>query len=162
MSDSIYFNTSDLDDMDDIELIMQAIKHDQSLQQNEAESPRRTRLMNFSVIMKCTSTIRQLAYGTSPYALDEYLQMGEHCARNEQFGKGDKKYPTIMLEAVASYDLLIWQAFSEVPGVNNDLTVLNSSLLFDDLLYDNALVVSFEVNGVTFEKLYYLDDGIYL
>ncbi|GKF48448.1 hypothetical protein Tco_0141699, partial [Tanacetum coccineum] len=43
MSDSAYFNTSDLNDMDDIELIMQAIKHDQSLQQNEAESSRRTR-----------------------------------------------------------------------------------------------------------------------
>ncbi|GJW89158.1 hypothetical protein Tco_0164498 [Tanacetum coccineum] len=41
MSDSSYSNTSDLDDMDDIELIMQAIKHDQSLQQNEAESSRR-------------------------------------------------------------------------------------------------------------------------
>nr|GEZ25638.1 hypothetical protein [Tanacetum cinerariifolium] len=28
-----------------------------------------------SVIMKCTSAIRQLAYGTPPDALDEYLQM---------------------------------------------------------------------------------------
>ncbi|GKA37902.1 hypothetical protein Tco_0724467 [Tanacetum coccineum] len=44
--------------------------------------PDATGLMGFSVIMKCTSAIRQLAYGTSPDALDEYLQMGEHCARN--------------------------------------------------------------------------------
>ncbi|GJX44061.1 hypothetical protein Tco_0260737 [Tanacetum coccineum] len=36
------FNTSNLDDMDDIELIMQAIKQDQSLQQNEAKSSRCT------------------------------------------------------------------------------------------------------------------------
>ncbi|GJR06561.1 reverse transcriptase domain-containing protein [Tanacetum coccineum] len=44
--------------------------------------PDATGLMGFSVIMKCTSPIRQLAYGTSPNALDEYLQIGEHCARN--------------------------------------------------------------------------------
>ncbi|GJW97864.1 ALP1-like protein isoform X1 [Tanacetum coccineum] len=44
---------------------------------------------------------------------------------------------------------------------NNDLTVLNHSSLFDDLLDDIAPVVSFEVNGVTFEKGYYLADGIY-
>ncbi|GJV51291.1 hypothetical protein Tco_1447032 [Tanacetum coccineum] len=41
-----------------------------------------TGLMGFSVIMKCTSAVRQLAYGTSPDALDEYLQMEEHCARD--------------------------------------------------------------------------------
>ncbi|GKB99564.1 ALP1-like protein [Tanacetum coccineum] len=44
--------------------------------------PDATGLMGFSVIMKCTSAIRQLAYGTSPDALDEYLQMGEHCAHD--------------------------------------------------------------------------------
>ncbi|GJU14911.1 hypothetical protein Tco_1142877 [Tanacetum coccineum] len=31
-----------------------------------------TGLKSFSVIMKCTSAIRQLAYGTTPDALDEY------------------------------------------------------------------------------------------
>ncbi|GKA94095.1 ALP1-like protein [Tanacetum coccineum] len=51
-----------------------------------------------------------------------------------QFGRGDKKYPTILLEAVASYDLWIWHAFFGVAGANNDLTVLNNSPLFDDLL----------------------------
>ncbi|GKB68926.1 putative nuclease HARBI1 [Tanacetum coccineum] len=230
MSDSSsYYNTFDLDDMDDIELIMQAIKQDQPLQQNEAESSRRTRkainserdlaearlvadyfgeylkytdyyfrrryrmkcslfleivqcietyieivhplpghfkffvvrpdamgLMSFGVIIKCTFAIRQLAYGTSPDALDEYLQMGEHYAHD-----CDKIYPTIMLEAVASYDLWIWHAFFGVADVNNDLTALNHSPLFDNLLDDIALVVLYEVNGVTFEKRYYLADGIY-
>ncbi|GJY04474.1 ALP1-like protein isoform X1 [Tanacetum coccineum] len=61
-----------------------------------------------------------------------------------QFARGDKKYPTIMLEAVASYDLWIWHAFFGVSGANNDLTVLNNSLLFDDLLDDIALVAPFE------------------
>ena len=35
--------------------------------------------MGFSVIMKYTFVIRQLAYDTSP---DEYLQIGEHYARD--------------------------------------------------------------------------------
>ncbi|GJU07787.1 ALP1-like protein isoform X1 [Tanacetum coccineum] len=48
-----------------------------------------------------------------------------------------------------------------VAGANNDLIVLNHSPLFDDLLDDIAPVVPFEVNGVMFEKGYYLADGIY-
>ncbi|GJZ97623.1 ALP1-like protein [Tanacetum coccineum] len=39
--------------------------------------------------------------------------------------------------------------------------VLNHSLLFDDLLDDIAPVVPYDVNGVTFEKGYYVADGIY-
>ncbi|GKE28134.1 ribonuclease H-like domain-containing protein [Tanacetum coccineum] len=48
-----------------------------------------------------------------------------------------------------------------VAGANNDLTDLNHSPLFDDLLDDIAPVVPYDVNGVTFEKGYYLADGIY-
>nr|GEX55767.1 protein ALP1-like isoform X1 [Tanacetum cinerariifolium] len=51
--------------------------------------------------------------------------------------------------------------FFEVTGAKNDLTVLNNSLLFDDLLDDIAPVAPFECNEVTFEKGYYLADGIY-
>nr|GEU39729.1 nucleotide-binding, alpha-beta plait [Tanacetum cinerariifolium] len=50
---------------------------------------------------------------------------------------------------------------AEVAGANNDLTVLNNSPLFDDLLDDIALVAPFESNEVTFEKGYYLADDIY-
>nr|GEW54348.1 protein ALP1-like isoform X1 [Tanacetum cinerariifolium] len=50
---------------------------------------------------------------------------------------------------------------NRVACANNDLTYLNHSSLFDDILDDIALVVPFEVNGVTFEKGYYLADGIY-
>ncbi|GJR70989.1 putative RNA-directed DNA polymerase, eukaryota, reverse transcriptase zinc-binding domain protein [Tanacetum coccineum] len=39
------------------------------------------RAHGFSPILKCTSTIRQLAYGTSPDAFDEYFQCAEHCSR---------------------------------------------------------------------------------
>ncbi|GKA50375.1 RNA-directed DNA polymerase, eukaryota [Tanacetum coccineum] len=36
---------------------------------------------SISVILKCTSAIRQLAYGTAPDAFDEYLQIAERCSR---------------------------------------------------------------------------------
>ncbi|GKC42783.1 ALP1-like protein isoform X1 [Tanacetum coccineum] len=49
----------------------------------------------------------------------------------------------------------------EVAGANNELTVLNNSPLFDDILDDIDPVAPFECNGVTFEKGYYLADGIY-
>ncbi|GKE51158.1 hypothetical protein Tco_1486314, partial [Tanacetum coccineum] len=41
-----------------------------------------TGLPGFNLIMKCTSAIRQLAYGLTPDSLDEYLQMDNHCARD--------------------------------------------------------------------------------
>ncbi|GJS61159.1 hypothetical protein Tco_0655943, partial [Tanacetum coccineum] len=43
--------------------------------------PDATGRMSLSVIMKCTTAIRQLAYGTTPDAFDEYLQMSERTAR---------------------------------------------------------------------------------
>ncbi|GJY37240.1 ALP1-like protein [Tanacetum coccineum] len=55
----------------------------------------------------------------------------------------------------------IWHAFFGVAGANNDLTVLNDSRLFDDLLDGIAPMVPYEVNEVMFEKGYYLADGIY-
>ncbi|GKB46414.1 ALP1-like protein isoform X1 [Tanacetum coccineum] len=84
-----------------------------------------------------------------------------HVAWQRQYGRGDKKYPTIMLEAVASQDLWIWHAFFGMAGANNDINVLDNSPLFDDLLNDTAPVLPYEVNGVGYEKGYYLADGIY-
>ncbi|GKC83785.1 ALP1-like protein isoform X1 [Tanacetum coccineum] len=75
---------------------------------------------------------------------------------------GIKKYPTIMLEVVASHDLWIWHAFFRVTGANNDINVLDNSPLFDNLLNDKAHVALYVVNGVGFENGYYLADGIYL
>ncbi|XP_071739633.1 uncharacterized protein [Rutidosis leptorrhynchoides] len=98
----------------------------------------------FTTLQKCTSAIRQLAYGTAPDMWDEYLQMKymqspnahdvarlysaheerhgfrgmlgsidfmhwewRNCpvALKGQYTRGDHKKPTLMLEAVASYDL---------------------------------------------------------
>jgi hypothetical protein len=51
-----------------------------------------------------------------------------------QFTRGDIKHPTIILEAVASYDRWIWHAFFGVARSNNDINVLNQSSLFTDVL----------------------------
>ncbi|GKA17426.1 putative nuclease HARBI1 [Tanacetum coccineum] len=72
--------------------------------------PDATGIPGFSVIMKCTSAIRQLAYGVTPDSLDYIDCMHwewKNCPKAwpGQFGRGDKKYPTILLEDVASYDL---------------------------------------------------------
>nr|GEW21017.1 hypothetical protein [Tanacetum cinerariifolium] len=69
-----------------------------------------------------------------------------------QYGRGDKEYPTVILEVVASRDLWIWHAFFFVAGANNDINVLDNCSLFDDLLDDNALVAPYVLNGVEFEK----------
>ncbi|GJW50271.1 ALP1-like protein isoform X1 [Tanacetum coccineum] len=67
-----------------------------------------------------------------------------------------------MLEAVADQQLWFWHAYFRVPRSNNDINVLYGSPLFDDLLADKASEVPFQVNGKTYEKVYYLADGIYL
>ncbi|XP_071694556.1 uncharacterized protein [Rutidosis leptorrhynchoides] len=41
------------------------------------QRPDATGLLGFNVFQKCTSAIRQLAYGTAPDAFDEYLHMGQ-------------------------------------------------------------------------------------
>ncbi|GJS47556.1 ALP1-like protein [Tanacetum coccineum] len=74
---------------------------------------------------------------------------------------GNKKYPIIMLKVVALHDLWIWHAFFGVACANNDINVLDNSLLFDDLLDDKAPVTPIVVNGVWYENGYYLDDIIY-
>ncbi|GKF06435.1 ALP1-like protein [Tanacetum coccineum] len=48
-----------------------------------------------------------------------------------------------------------------VAGANNDINVLDNSQLFDDLINDTAHVLPYVVNGVGYEKGYYLADGIY-
>jgi Plant transposon protein len=46
---------------------------------------------------------------------------------------GKEAEPTIILEAIASYDLWIWHAFFGMPGSHNDINVLDHSDLFSDL-----------------------------
>ncbi|XP_048610413.1 uncharacterized protein LOC106395244 isoform X1 [Brassica napus] len=77
-----------------------------------------------------------------------------------QYSRGSGK-PTIVLEAVASYDLWIWHAFFGPPGTLNDINVLDRSPVFDDIIKGEALNVTFSVNGREYHMPYYLTDGIY-
>ncbi|XP_071740309.1 uncharacterized protein [Rutidosis leptorrhynchoides] len=77
------------------------------------------------------------------------------------YTRGDHGYPSIMLEAVASYDGWFWHAYFGPAGSNNDINVLNQSNLFTELLAGEAPPCTFTVNGCTFDKSYYLADGIY-
>ncbi|GJT53001.1 ALP1-like protein isoform X1 [Tanacetum coccineum] len=52
--------------------------------------------------------------------------------------------------------------YLQMTGANNDINVLDNSSLFNDLLDDEAYVAPFVVNGVGYEKGYYLADIIYL
>ncbi|XP_024995885.1 uncharacterized protein LOC112529038 [Cynara cardunculus var. scolymus] len=78
----------------------------------------------------------------------------------EQYA-GRSGKPTIILEAVASFDLWIWHAFFGTPGSLNDINVLHRSPIFDDILAGRAPKVTYVVNGRENDRAYYLTDGIY-
>ncbi|GKB47591.1 reverse transcriptase domain-containing protein [Tanacetum coccineum] len=128
--------------------------------------------------MKCTFTIHQLAYDTAPDAFDEYLQMGEHTVRDcldfsnmciiDLYMSKYLRKPTLidienvyarheyvhgfprMLESIDYLACIFWAA-----GANNDISVLDNTPLFNDLLDDIAPVALFVVNEVGFKKGYY-------
>ncbi|XP_076931510.1 uncharacterized protein LOC143596691 [Bidens hawaiensis] len=74
---------------------------------------------------------------------------------------GHIREPTIILEAVASYDLWIWHAFFGMPGSHNDINVLERSFIFMELAQGRAPPVNYTVNGNDYTMGYYLADGIY-
>ncbi|XBH75461.1 hypothetical protein VPH35_102216 [Triticum aestivum] len=78
-----------------------------------------------------------------------------------QFTRGDKGWPSLILEAVASRDLRIWHAYFGIAGSNNDINVLNQSPLFIKQLKGQAPRVNFFVNDKEYQHGYYLVDGIY-
>ncbi|KAG1520947.1 hypothetical protein G6F52_007186 [Rhizopus delemar] len=69
--------------------------------------------------------------------------------------------PTIILEAVASYNLWIWHAFFGSPGSLNDLNVLDRSPVFNKVAQGKSPKANFVVNGHNYDYGYYLADGIY-
>ena len=68
--------------------------------------------------------------------------------------------PTIVLEAVASYDLWIWHAFFGMPGSNNDINV-DASNLFANLQEGYGPSVNYTIMGNHYNMGYYLADSIY-
>ncbi|XP_024195977.1 uncharacterized protein LOC112199152 [Rosa chinensis] len=74
---------------------------------------------------------------------------------------GYKGKPTIILEAVASYDAWIWHAYFGLPGFLNDINVLGMSPLFNEICTSEAPQVSYYVGDREYGQCYYLVDGIY-
>ncbi|XP_018810345.2 uncharacterized protein LOC108983230 [Juglans regia] len=74
---------------------------------------------------------------------------------------GHIREPTIILEAVASYDLWIWHAFFGMSGSHNDINVLERSFIFTELAQGRAPSVNYTINGNDYTMGYYLADGIY-
>ncbi|GJX49060.1 gypsy type transposase [Tanacetum coccineum] len=137
----------DIDEETDAFYLQKVVEYHEWLLQQEAQ-PRLTRTLIFRDREDAERRLRA-----------DYFD--DHLSWQGQYGRGDKKYPTIMLEAVASQDLWIWHAFYGMAGANNDINVLDNSSLFDDLLDDLAHVVPYVVNGVEYRNGYYLADGIY-
>lgn len=75
--------------------------------------------------------------------------------------RGKEKKPTVVLEAVASRDLHIWHAFIGMPGASNDINVLDASPLMSEYLDKDMPHFSYNVNGIEYEFVYWLADGIY-
>jgi len=71
------------------------------------------------------------------------------------------QHPTLILEAVADYELWFWHAHFDLPGALNDINVLHRSDVFDELSSGQGPEVKFTVNGNEYNMGYYLADGIY-
>ncbi|XP_057452643.1 uncharacterized protein LOC130744479 [Lotus japonicus] len=86
-----------------------------------------------SPLQKCTAAIRMLAYGSPADSVDEYVRIGESTA----------------IECLKNF----------VEGSNNDITVLNQSPVFNEVLRGAAPMVKFRVNETMYHMGYYLADG---
>jgi hypothetical protein len=74
---------------------------------------------------------------------------------------GRGKHPTMIFEAVASYDLWIWHAYFGMSDSCNDINILQRSNLFEIHRTGESPPVTFSVNGHMYNMGYYLADGIY-
>ena len=74
---------------------------------------------------------------------------------------GRKGHPTVILEAVTSYDTWIWHSLFGCPKAKNDLNVLYLSDVFEEILVERGSTAVYEVNGRRYSTPYYLGDGIY-
>ncbi|XP_026383444.1 uncharacterized protein LOC113278938 [Papaver somniferum] len=75
--------------------------------------------------------------------------------------RGKYKHSSLVLEAVASYDLWFLHAFFGMPGSKNDLNVLAHSPLFDNMLKSVAPPRNYVINGHQYHMGYFLANDIY-
>jgi hypothetical protein len=88
----------------------------------------------------------------------------ENCpaALRGQF-QGKEKVATMGLEAVADHNLWLWHTAFGFPGSLNDINIWERSPLFESMQngQHDKLDFPFSADGQTFDKLFYLVDGIY-
>lgn len=80
-----------------------------------------------------------------------------------QYVNGKEGHPTIILEAVADYNLWFWHVAFGLPGSMNDINVWDRSELLKAMIngYMSSIDFEFEIGGKSFSKLWFLVDGIY-
>ena len=79
----------------------------------------------------------------------------------DTFAKHIYRVRTIILEAVASYDLWIWLAFFGCLGTLNEINVLDRSPVFQELYKGQTPKYEYVVNDCKYNIGYYLSYGIY-
>jgi hypothetical protein len=78
-----------------------------------------------------------------------------------QYTNSKEGHPTIVLEAVADYNLWFWHAAFGFAGSLNDINIWDSSPLHKAMVDGSFVSVDFEIGGKAFTKLWFLVDGIY-
>ncbi|XP_076943296.1 uncharacterized protein LOC143613492 [Bidens hawaiensis] len=137
---------------------------------------------SFTTIQKCTTAIRQLAYGISSDVMDEYLEMSEKVSRDSlHFSRQGiiSIYPRKYLHKPTLYDIQrIYEVHNERHGLyemlgsidcthvgwdmsNNDINVIEQSPIFEDIIDGVKPTQSFYANEIQFKLGYYMVDGIY-
>nr|XP_043633128.1 uncharacterized protein LOC122604307 [Erigeron canadensis] len=75
--------------------------------------------------------------------------------------RGDIGQPSMILQAVASTDLRIWNAYFGQQGSNNDINVFESLPILEELISGLAPTAPFYANDNYYKAGYYLSDDIY-
>ncbi|XP_022023382.1 protein ALP1-like [Helianthus annuus] len=75
--------------------------------------------------------------------------------------RGDISKPSLILQAVASYDLWIWNAYFGQQGSHNDINVFESSPVLEEIINGLAPSSAFYASDNYYKRGYYLTDGIY-
>ena len=94
-------------------------------------------------------------------SIDCYNWQWKNCPTADEGQHQGNKGKTVVLEAVASYDLWIWHCFFGCPGSLNDINVVQRSPLLDAIDNGTMHSVTFLLNGRVYTLPYWLADGIY-
>ncbi|GJV03860.1 ALP1-like protein isoform X1 [Tanacetum coccineum] len=105
------------------------------------------------LIQASTSTIRR-----NP---QNHIKRGRHGAHDRLVKAYFTEEPLKAYFTRKNIGFLIWHAFSDVAGSNNDINVLRQSPVLNDLKVEKAPEVPFVANDVNYKWGYYLTDGIY-